>query len=89
MRESHESLRADYEVSCPELDAVVELAGRCEGVFGARMTGAGFGGCAIVLAEAAEAGAIRDGVTSGFAARFGRPCPIFATRAAEGASVLE
>ena len=88
MVESHESLRKDYEVSCEELDAVVALARAYPGVYGARMTGGGFGGCAIVLAEAAGAEAIKEHIASGFAARFGRRCPIFATRAAGGASVL-
>lgn len=49
MYESHESLRDLYEVSCPELDAAVEIARGTPGVFGARMTGAGFGGCTINL----------------------------------------
>lgn len=49
MYESHESLRDLYEVSCPELDAAVEIARDTPGVFGARMTGAGFGGCTINL----------------------------------------
>lgn len=56
MKESHESLRNDYEVSCRELDLMVEIAKECEAVFGARMTGGGFGGCTInvVHAEAVE-----------------------------------
>ena len=49
MKQSHRSLRDDYEVSCLELDVVVELADAVEGVLGSRMTGAGFGGCAISL----------------------------------------
>ena len=47
MAESHRSLRDDYEVSCPELDLMVELAHEVEGVYGARMTGGGFGGCTV------------------------------------------
>ena len=86
---SHGALRDDYEVSCEELDAIVELARACEGVFGARMTGGGFGGCAIILAAAEQAGSIERAVADGFEHRFGRRCPIFATRAAEGASVVE
>jgi galactokinase len=83
---SHEALRDDYEVSCEELDAIVELARPLAGVFGARMTGGGFGGCAIILAEAGRADAVAQAVADGFAKRFGRRCPIFATRAAAGAS---
>ncbi len=49
MAESHRSLRDDYEVSCNELDLMVELAQEVEGVYGARMTGGGFGGCTVNL----------------------------------------
>ncbi len=52
MNASHESLREDYQVSCRELDLLVEIAGRCEGVYGARMTGGGFGGCTVNLVKA-------------------------------------
>jgi len=52
MADSHESLRDDYEVSCPELDLMVELARAVEGVHGARMTGGGFGGCTVNLVAA-------------------------------------
>lgn len=51
MYASHESLRNDYEVSCPELDTLVEAARSIDGVYGSRMTGAGFGGCTISLVE--------------------------------------
>ena len=85
MYASHASLRDDYEVSCAELDAIVASARECEGVCGARMTGGGFGGCAIVLAELeAAAGAGRE-IADKFEARFGRRCPIFVTGAAAGA----
>lgn len=49
MLKSHESLRDDYEVSCAELDKLVEIASSIEGVYGARMTGGGFGGCTVNL----------------------------------------
>jgi galactokinase len=55
MHESHVSLRDDYEVSCAELNTMVAIAGRIDGVYGARMTGGGFGGCAVALADAAAA----------------------------------
>lgn len=51
MNDSHQSLRDDYEVSCDELDAMVEIARKIDGVLGARMTGAGFGGCTVNLVE--------------------------------------
>ncbi|MFQ5753274.1 MAG: galactokinase, partial [bacterium] len=51
MYQSHFSLKNDFEVSCVELDTVVDICAECEGVLGARMTGAGFGGCAICLVQ--------------------------------------
>jgi galactokinase len=56
MTESHASLRDDYEVSCAELDMMVTIAAGIDGVHGARMMGAGFGGCAIALVDVATAG---------------------------------
>jgi galactokinase len=55
MNASHESLRDDYNVSCTELDLMVQLARGVPGVYGARMTGGGFGGCVVALVEAEEA----------------------------------
>jgi galactokinase len=53
MAESHRSLRDDYDVSCRELDVLVEIASGVEGVYGSRMTGGGFGGCTITLLQSA------------------------------------
>jgi len=89
MYASHASLRDDYEVSCEELDAIVALSAAQEGVYGARMTGGGFGGCAIILAVAEQADKIAAAVGAGFAGRFDHPCTIFQTRACAGAEVLE
>jgi len=86
---SHASCRDDYEISCEELDAVVELARGRDGVYGARMTGGGFGGCAIILADAGESDTVSAAVADGFEKRFGRRPPIFATRACPGAGVIE
>ena len=85
MYASHASLRDDFEVSCEELDVLVEAARDCPGVYGARMTGGGFGGCAIVLVDRARAEQAAGRIAAKFRASFGRPCPIFATSAAEGA----
>ncbi|MGE3810090.1 MAG: galactokinase [Candidatus Nanopelagicales bacterium] len=63
---SHESLRDDYEVSCPELDVAVEAA-LSAGAHGARMTGGGFGGSAIALVEACDVDALRRDVAAAFA----------------------
>ncbi|HEX4802500.1 MAG TPA: galactokinase, partial [Myxococcaceae bacterium] len=51
MYESHRSLRDDFQVSCRELDLLVDLASRCDGVYGSRMTGGGFGGCTVSLVD--------------------------------------
>ncbi|NQU75425.1 MAG: galactokinase [Planctomycetes bacterium] len=88
MYASHQSLRDDYQVSCEELDAIVETARNCPGVYGARMTGGGFGGCAIVLVEARRGDDVAQAIAVAFADRFGRRCPISLTRAAGGASVV-
>jgi galactokinase len=88
MRASHESLRVDYQVSCTELDSLVELASEVPGVFGARMTGGGFGGCVVALLrpEAAAPAAARIG--DGYRRAFGRDCTAYPTRASDGAAAL-
>jgi galactokinase len=86
MYKSHASLRDDYQVSCEELDAIVESARTCPGVYGARMTGGGFGGCAIVLVPRALATQAGEKIAGDFEQRFGRRCPIFTTTAAGGAA---
>ncbi|CAL9538935.1 galactokinase [Streptomyces sp. Tu 3180] len=65
--EGHASLRDDFRVSCPELDLVVETA-VASGALGARMTGGGFGGSAVVLAEEADVPAVTEAVEEAFAA---------------------
>ncbi|WP_030751752.1 galactokinase [Streptomyces sp. NRRL S-31] len=67
LTEGHASLRDDFRVSCPELDLVVDTA-LAAGALGARMTGGGFGGSAIVLTEAAEAGTLTKAIEAAFAA---------------------
>ena len=94
---SHQSLRDLYEVSCPELDGLVELAaeyseeatGRDRGVFGARMTGAGFGGCIVALVRPDAFESVSRHMLEGFRARFDRPPTIFATAAVGGAVSIE
>ena len=89
MAESHRSLRDDYEVSCPELDLLVELAAREPGVIGARMTGGGFGGCTVALVEAERAEDVMSAVTQGYRRGTGRECTLFTTRPAAGARIVE
>jgi galactokinase len=70
---SHRSLRDDFEVSIPEIDLLVELARADAGVFGARLTGGGFGGSVIALARAGEGAAAAHRIAAACAARGGRP----------------
>jgi galactokinase len=81
---SHASLRDDYEVSTPALDAAVEAALEA-GALGARMTGAGFGGCAIALVPADAVERVEDAVRSAFARRGLDTPDVFAARPAAGA----
>ena len=60
MAESHVSMRDDFEISCREVDVMVEIASQIPGVFGARMTGGGFGGCTISLVEAGAVAGFKD-----------------------------
>lgn len=79
---SHDSLRDDFEVSCPELDTVVHTA-RTLGALGARMTGGGFGGSAIALVPTSRAAAIEEAIHHAFAER-GWRTPAFLTAAPAG-----
>jgi galactokinase len=85
MAASHRSLRDDYEVSCPELDLMVRLATRQEGVHGARMTGAGFGGCTVNMVDAEFALQFQDRVAAAYLAETGRTPEIYVCEASEGA----
>ena len=85
MGASHRSLREDYEVSSPALDALVEIAGAVEGVIGARLTGAGFGGCTVNLVRDEAVAAVRDAVFAEYPGRTGLTPRVFEVRAADGA----
>jgi galactokinase len=92
MYASHRSLREDYEVSCRELDAVVELAqamGAPEGVMGCRMTGAGFGGCAVSLVKTDAVQRITRALDRAYEKQTGRQARIFSSRPAAGARMLK
>ena len=84
MRESHRSLRDDYEVSCTELDLMVQLGEQAKGVYGARMTGGGFGGCTINLVDADCVDAFRQSVREGYERATGRKPEIYVCSAADG-----
>ena len=72
MAASHESMRDDFEVSTPEIDLLVTIAERQKGVLGARLTGGGFGGSIVALAEASQAAR----AAARIAAEYGRSVPL-------------
>jgi galactokinase len=89
---SHRSLRDDYEVSCDELDALVEIAksiGLSGGVYGCRMTGGGFGGCAVALVKSDSVAAITKKLAADYKKRTGIEATIFGSRPAAGATVIK
>ncbi len=85
MRQSHESLRDDYRVTGPELDALAEAAWDAPGCLGARMTGAGFGGCTVNLVRADSVDEFVGSVGPRYTAATGLDPRFFVVRAAEGA----
>jgi len=92
MYASHRSLRDDYEVSCAELDVVVEIAegiGIKGGVYGCRMTGGGFGGCCVALVKADAVDAISKKITADYQKQIGKEATIFVSRPAAGATVIK
>ena len=86
--ESHASLRDRFEVSSPELDAMVEIAMAVPGVIAARMTGAGFGGCTVNLVRPAAVQALRDAVMTHYPAQTGLTPRVLPVAAVDGASRL-
>jgi galactokinase len=85
MDQSHASLRDDFEVSCPELDLLVELARPLAGVFGARMMGGGFGGCTINLVAAERAESFGAALSDGYRKATGLRPSVFITEGSAGA----
>ena len=85
MGESHVSLRDDYEVSSDELDLMVELAKKVDGVYGARMTGGGFGGCTVNLVREEKADDFRALVAEGYEKGTGLKPEIYVRSAGNGA----
>jgi galactokinase len=84
MNSSHRSLQTDYEVSCRELDLMVELSLHVRGVYGSRMTGGGFGGCTVSLIEAESVAEFRDSVAERYQKATGVAPEIYICNAADG-----
>ena len=89
MNASHESLRDDFEVSSLELDSLVKIARSQPGCYGARMTGAGFGGCAVALVAAAQAAGFATAVSAHYETITGWPPSIYISQPTDGAAIVE
>ena len=85
---SHRSLQHDYEVSCPEVDFLVDTAIGFEGVYGARMTGGGFGGCTVNLVDPAKVDEFEAKIAAAYEQRFGIHPQIFHCTPSEGAGPI-
>jgi galactokinase len=85
---SHASLRERYEVSSPELDALVAIAVATPGVIASRMTGAGFGGCTVSLVRPDAVTALRDRIAAEYPVRTGRTPRTWEVRASQGAGFV-
>jgi len=85
---SHNSLRDDFEVTNDALNMIVECAREQSGCFGARMTGAGFGGCAVALVDEKKAEAFTQAVSAVYRQRSGLEAGVYVCKASEGASIL-
>ena len=88
INQSHESLRDDFEVSNPQLDIIVELAQKAPGCLGARMTGAGFGGCAVALVREEDAHAFVENVSRHYEEETGLNPKLYLCRATNGAECI-
>ena len=89
MNSSHESLQRDFEVSSEALDQMVACARSQGECLGARMTGAGFGGCAVALVAEGAAGAFAEQVASAYARKTGNEPSVYVCRATQGAAVVD
>ena len=89
MNASHKSLRDDYEVSSQELDVLVDIAQRQSGVLGARMTGAGFGGCTVNLVQRDAAEAFTRAIQDGYQKALGLHAEVYVCEASDGALTTE
>ena len=85
---SHKSLRDDYEVTGTELDTIVELAWAQEGVLGARMTGAGFGGCAIALVKNETLETVKQAIAKGYKEAIGYDADLYVATIGDGTKTL-
>ena len=88
MKASHESLRDDFEVSCREIDTLVDIASAHDGVVGARLTGGGFGGCTVNVVHADRAQALSGAIAADYVRRTGIQPEVYICTADDGAAVM-
>ena len=88
MYASHESLQDDYEVSCRELDLLVDLSREIPGIIGSRMTGGGFGGCTVSLVESEKVKRVAQDLTKSYRSQTGIEPSILMSRPARGAHTI-
>jgi galactokinase len=89
MVQSHRSLQHDYEVSCEELDFLVDTALQFDGVFGSRMTGGGFGGCTVTMLRKGAEGAFQQRIASAYQSKFGIAPAIYSCIPSAGAGEVQ
>lgn len=88
MNQSHISLRDDYEISCEEIDVLVDLAWKIDGVIGSRITGGGFGGCTVSIVKNDAVDTFIDQVGAGYKEKTGREAEFYVVEIGDGARVL-
>ncbi len=88
MNESHVSLRDDYQVSCDEIDVLVEEAWKVPGVIGSRITGGGFGGCTVSIVKEEAVEAFREKVGAAYRERVGKEADFYVVEIGDGPSKL-
>lgn len=88
MNASHVSLRDDYEVSCEEIDVLVEEAWKVEGVIGSRITGGGFGGCTVSIVRDDAIASFQEKVGAAYQERVGKRADFYVVEIGDGPSRL-
>jgi len=88
MTASHASLKDDYEVSCPQLDTLVQIA-LLNGSIGSRMTGAGFGGCTVNIVKKVDLDRFKWAISEGYRAKYGIEAAIYVAKPSDGTKEIE
>ncbi len=88
MNASHASMRDDFEITCPEVDFLADLAQGAEGVYGSRMTGGGFGGCTVSLVEAGAVERLSQILVDGYRVGCGLDAEVYVCSPSDGARLV-